>query len=193
MAAFAAVLCGLVLSVSAVGKARGKGVYAEFVASVPAFGIPARWARWFAAVTLAAEFAIAALLLPAAALIVSGADAGRWLALGGLVLATGLFGVLTAAVWRAVARRTGAVCRCFGPARTVLAYRHVVRNALLLLVAAAGVLAVSGVDGGEPVGLALASAVGAVGAVAVVRFEDLAELFAGPVRPRIPASRRRTP
>ncbi|MEV7552080.1 MauE/DoxX family redox-associated membrane protein [Amycolatopsis sp. NPDC089917] len=181
VAAFAAVLCGLVLCASSVGKVRGKDAYAEFVASVPAFGVPARWARSFAAVTLAAEVAIAALLLPAAGLIVAGAAAGRWLALAGLVLASGLFGVLTAAVWRAVARRTGAVCRCFGPARIALAYRHVVRNALLLLVAAAGALAVSGTDGGEPVGLALASALGAVGSVAVVRFEDLAELFAGPV------------
>ncbi|MFK0250389.1 MauE/DoxX family redox-associated membrane protein [Amycolatopsis azurea] len=181
VAAFAAVLCGLVLAVSSAGKVRGKGVYAEFVASVPAFGVPARWARRFAAVTLAAEFVIAALLLPAAGLIVAGAVAGRWLAISGLVLAFGLFGVLTAAVWRAVARRTGAVCRCFGPARTALAYRHVVRNALLLLVAAAGVLAVPGTGGGEPVGLTLAAALGVVGAVAVVRFEDLAELFAGAV------------
>ncbi|WP_410666386.1 MauE/DoxX family redox-associated membrane protein [Amycolatopsis sp. lyj-84] len=179
VAVFAMVLCGLVLLVSAVSKVRGKAAYAEFVASVPAFGIPARWTRPFAGVTLAAEFVIAASLLPAAALSATGA--GRWLAIAGLVLAAGLFGVLTVAVWRAVARRTGAVCRCFGPARTVLAPRHVVRNALLLLVALAGAAAMPGADGADPAAVALAAAVGAVGAVAVVRFEDLAELFAGPV------------
>lgn len=181
---FATVLCGLVLLVSAASKVRGKTAYAEFVASVPAFGIPARRSRLFAAVTVAAEFAITALLLPATALIVAGTGTGRWLAVAGLVLALGLFGVLTAAVWRAVARRTGAVCRCFGPARTVLAHRHVVRNAVLLLVAVIGGGALSGVDGGaavEPVLAGLAAAVGALGAVAVVRFDDLAELFAGPV------------
>ncbi|KZB86104.1 MauE/DoxX family redox-associated membrane protein [Amycolatopsis regifaucium] len=196
---FASALCGLVLLISAVSKVRGKAAYAEFVASVPAFGVPARWTPLFAKVTVAAEFLIAASLMPSAALAASGS--GRWLAMAGLVLAAGLFGVLTAAVWRAVARRTGAVCRCFGPARTVLAHRHVVRNALLLLVALAGLVAmsyVSTVDVAEPAAVVLAAAVGAIGAVAVVRFDDLADLFAGSVpqgagvRRRKPASRRRT-
>lgn len=174
------VLCGLVLLVSAVSKLRGRADYAEFVASLPAFGLPARWTRQFAAATVVAEFVITALLLPAAALIAFGSDA-RWLAGAGLVLAAGLFGVLTAAVRRAVARRSGAVCRCFGPARTPLARRHVVRNGVLLLVAVAG-LASSVVDTAvDPAVAALAAAVGALGAVLVVRFDDLAELVAGPV------------
>lgn len=196
---FATTLCGLVLLVSAVSKVRGKTAYAEFVASVPALGVSARWTPLSAKVTVAAEFLIAASLMPSAALTASGS--GRWLAMAGLVLAAGMFGVLTAAVRRAVARRTGAVCRCFGPARTVLAHRHVVRNALLLLVALAGLAATSGVstvDVTEPAAVVLAAAAGAIGAVAVVRFDDLAELFAGPVtqgsgvRRRKPASRRRT-
>ena len=173
----ASVLCGLVLLVSLVSKVRSRKDYAEFVASVPAFGIPARWTRWFAAATVAAEFGITALLLPGAVLAAVGA--GRWFAVAGLVLAAGLFGVLTAAVWRAVARRSGAVCRCFGPARAVLAHRHVVRNALLLLAAALGALSPDAVDSVATAGLA--AAVGAVGAVLVIRFDDLAELFAGPV------------
>ncbi len=181
VAVSAMVLCGLVLLVSAVGKARGKGSYAEFVASIPAFGIPARWTGLFAALTLGTEFLVTASLLAAGILVAAGSGAGRWLAVGGLVLATGLFGVLTAAVWRAVARRTGAVCRCFGPASTVLAPRHVVRNVLLLVFAASGVVALFGVSEVETVAGVLAAAVGAIGAVAVVRFEDLAELFAGPV------------
>ncbi|WET76448.1 hypothetical protein P3102_20190 [Amycolatopsis sp. QT-25] len=181
VAVSAMVLCGLTLLVSAVSKVRGRDSYAEFVASVPAFGIPARWARLFAAVTLGAEFAITVLLLPAGVLVAAGSVPGWWLGAAGLVSAAAVFGVLTAAVWRAVTRRTGAVCHCFGPARTVLAPRHIVRNALLLLVAALGAGTLSGVDGVEPVAAVLAAAVGAVGAVAVVRFEDLAELFVGPV------------
>jgi hypothetical protein len=98
-----------------------------------------------------------------------------------LVLAVGLFGVLTGAVWRAVARRSGAVCRCFGPARTVLAHRHVVRNALLLLVAVVGMAASFVVDSAAVGPAVVAAAIGALGAVLVVRFDDLAELFAGPV------------
>jgi hypothetical protein len=177
----AIVLCGLVLLVSAVSKVRSGTDYAEFVASVPAFGISARWQRLFAVATVTTEFAITALLLPATVLIAVGSSAGRWLATAGLLLATGLFGVLTFAVWRAVARQSGAVCRCFGPARTVLAHRHVVRNALLLLVAALGAAPLS-VDGtADPAIAALAAAIGALGAVLVIRFDDLAELIAGPV------------
>jgi hypothetical protein len=171
----AMVLCGLVLLVSSVSKVRSGTDYAEFVASVPAFGFPARWARPFAAVTLAAEVVITTLLLPATVLLVVGG--ARWLAVVGLVLAVGLFGVLTVAVWRAVARRTGAVCRCFGPARTVLGHRHVVRNALLLLVAILGLATPVGTV--DPMAAAVAATAGALGAVLVIRFDDLAELFAG--------------
>ena len=167
----ASVLCGLVLLVSSVSKVRSRKDYAEFVASVPAFGVPERWVRPFAAVTVVAEIGITALLLSGAVLV-------TWLAVAGLVVAVGLFGVLTGAVWRAVARRSGAVCRCSGSARAVLAHRHVVRNALLLLVAALGATVRSPAD---TVTAALAAAVGVVGAVLVIRFDDLAELFAGPV------------
>jgi hypothetical protein len=177
----AMVLCGLILLVSAISKVRSRTDYAEFVASVPAFGIPARWTRLFAAVTVTAEFTITALLLPATVLMTVGSNAGRWLAAAGLLLATGLFGVLTAAVWRAVARQSGAVCRCFGPARTVLAHRHVVRNALLLLVAILGAVPLSVAGTVDPAIAGLAGAIGALGAVLVIRFDDLAELIAGPV------------
>jgi hypothetical protein len=168
----AVVLCGLVLLVSSVSKLRSGTDYAEFVASVPAFGFPVRWARPFAAATVVAEVLITALLLPATVLLVVGGP--RWPAVSGLVCAVGLFGVLTAAVWRAVARRTGAVCRCFGAAKAVLGRRHVVRNALLLLVAVLG-LAIP-VESVDPL---VAAAAGALGAVLVIRFDDLAELFAG--------------
>ncbi|MEU0878752.1 MauE/DoxX family redox-associated membrane protein [Lentzea sp. NPDC005914] len=168
----AAVLCGLVLLISAVSKVRTANDYAEFVASIPAFEIPARWTRLFAVLTVVAEFGISGLLL--ASLI-----AGYWAAVAGLVLAAGMFAVLTAVVWRAVSRRSGAVCRCFGRARTTLTHRHTARNAFLLGVA---VLGLSAVDNAfDPVVAGLAAAVGVIGAVLVVRFDDLADLVAGPV------------
>lgn len=175
------VLCGVVLLVSAVSKVRSRGDYAEFVASVPAFGLPARWTSLLAVATVVVEFAVTVLVLVASVLMVAGVGAGRWLGGAGLVLAVGLFGVLTVAVWRAVARRSGAACRCFGPARTSLARRHVVRNALLLLVALLGVASVFVVDSVNPVVAGVAAVVGVLGAVMVVRFDDLAELFVGPV------------
>jgi hypothetical protein len=174
MSTGAVVLCGLVLLASAVSKVRGRGDYADFVASIPAFGIPARWTRLFAVLTVVAEFAIALLLLASVFI-------GRWPAVAGLALAVGLFGVLTAAVWRAVARQSGAVCRCFGRARTTLAHRHVYRNAFLLAVAGFG-LAVSVVDTpADSAATWLAAVVGVIGAALVVRFDDLADLVAGQV------------
>lgn len=168
----AVVLCGLVLLVSAVSKVRSRADYAEFAGSVPAFGIPARWTRLFAVLTVVAEFVIAGLLL-------ASVFTGYWTAVAGLVLAVGMFGVLTAAVWRAVSRQSGAVCRCFGRARTTLTHRHTVRNAFLLGVAVFGLSVVDG--SGDPAVAWLAAVVGAVGAVLVVRFDDLADLVAGPV------------
>jgi hypothetical protein len=170
----ASILCGLVLLMSVASKVRSRADYAEFVASVPAFGLPSRWTRQFAAATAAAELVTAGLLLPAAALVPFGH--GHWLAGAGLLFAVALFGVLTAAVWRAVARGTGAVCRCFGPARTRLGRRHVVRNAVLLLAAAIGLVQLSVVDVADPAIAGLAAAAGALGAVLVIRFDDLAEL-----------------
>ncbi|MCP2250094.1 hypothetical protein LX86_008884 [Lentzea aerocolonigenes] len=167
------VLCGLVLVVSAVSKVRSRTDYAEFVASVPAFGIPARWTRLFAVATVVAEFVIAVLLLASAIV-------GTWSAVAGLVLATGLFGVLTAAVWRAVAQRSGAVCRCFGRTSTKLTHRHVVRNAALLGIAVLGLGSFFVNAEVTTAALALAVVVGAIGAVLVVRFDDLADLVAGP-------------
>ncbi|MDX8031925.1 methylamine utilization protein MauE [Lentzea sp. BCCO 10_0856] len=170
----ASALCGLVLLVSALSKVRGKTDYADFVATVPAFGIPARWTSFFAVATVVAEFGIALVLLGSVL-------AGRWFAVAGLVLAVGLFGVLTAAVWRAVARGSGAVCRCFGRTRTTLTRWHVVRNASLFGVAVLGLISagVADVEAG-PAAVSLAVVVGTVGAVLVVRFDDLADLVAGP-------------
>ncbi|MEV6237011.1 MauE/DoxX family redox-associated membrane protein [Lentzea sp. NPDC051838] len=159
----AVVLCGLVLLVSAVSKVRTRSDYADFVASVPAFGIPQQWTRLFAVLTVVAEFGIAGLLL-----------IGYWTA--GLILAAGMFAVLTAVVWRAVSRRSGAVCRCFGRARTTLTHRHTARNAFLL---AAAVLGLSTTDSTDLAVAWLAAAVGVIGAVLVVRFDDLADLVAG--------------
>ncbi|WP_157528822.1 MauE/DoxX family redox-associated membrane protein [Nocardia sp. NRRL S-836] len=155
----AVVLCGLVLLVSAMSKVRSRADYAEFVASVPAFGVPARWVRSTALLTVCAEFAVVALL--------------AWLPVAGLSAAAVLFAVLTAAVWRAVSRRSSAVCRCFGRSAARLGVRHVVRNAVLPVVALVG-LAVPELD---PVASVLAAVLGAVGAAMVLRFDDVAELL----------------
>ncbi|WP_412543950.1 hypothetical protein R8Z50_16050 [Longispora sp. K20-0274] len=159
-------LVGLVLLVSVVGKLRGRADYARFVATVPAFGVPRGWSAGVAAVVATVEV-LAVLLLAVPATVPAGG-----------LLAGALFVALTAGVWRAVSRRTGAVCRCFGPRTAPLGYRHVVRNAVLCAVAGAGLLAeVTGSGPGQVAGLALAVAVGLVGAVLVIRSDDIVDLF----------------
>jgi hypothetical protein len=148
-----------VLLVSAVSKVRSRADYAEFVASVPAFGVPSRYVRLIALLTVCAEFTIVVLL--------------PWVPVIGLSFAVVMFVVLTAAVWRAVSRRSGAVCRCFGRSPARLSVRHVVRNAFLLVAAVVGLV----VPVLDPVASVLAAVLGAVGAVVVLRFDDVADLL----------------
>jgi hypothetical protein len=155
----ARVLLVLVLAVSVAGKLRAYGAYVRSLDGFP--WVPRRWAREVAAAVVAAEATVAVLLaLPATARV-------------GALLAVGLLVVLTAAVWAAVRRGTGAVCRCFGTREEPLSRRQVARDLTLVAVA---LLAVPG----GPVtsaGAVLAEATAAVLTLFVLRFEDLVDLF----------------
>ncbi|MEV6520418.1 MauE/DoxX family redox-associated membrane protein [Longispora sp. NPDC051575] len=173
VAVAARVLVGLVLLTSVAGKVRGRAAFRRFAATIPAFGlVPGRWTPVAAVATVTAE-AVVPVLLAVPTTVVAGQ-----------ALAATLFAVLTLAVWRAVRARTGAVCRCFGAADTPLTRRHVVRNLILLAAAGAGLGAAVLGDGPTPLGgVLVASTAGLVGALCVVRYEDLVDLFAHPPRP----------
>jgi uncharacterized membrane protein YphA (DoxX/SURF4 family) len=162
----ARVLIGLVFVVSAAGKLRA---YGEFVTSVRDFRLlPPAWDRPVAAVVVAVEVAVPVLLLVSAT------------ARLGAALAIGLLAVLTAAVWSAVQRGTGAVCRCFGVRPDPLGPRHVARN-LTLLVAAGLALGGGAV---APAGVVVAVGAAVVAALVLLRLDDLADLFRGTPAPR---------
>jgi hypothetical protein len=97
----------------------------------------------------------------------------------------GLAGVLllgfTGAIALALRRGTTAPCRCFGASRLPLGRRQLARNVLLLAVLAAAAPA-AGATTGDLRGAAVAVPAGLVGAVLVVFFDELADLFAGPAR-----------
>jgi hypothetical protein len=96
-----------------------------------------------------------------------------------LALTGGLLAVFTAGVALAVRRGTGARCACFGAAEQPLGARHLVRNGLLLAavgVAALGIAVASAQPLG-PAGTAMAVSAGAVGALLLIRLDDLVDLF----------------
>lgn len=104
------------------------------------------------------------------------------LALAGLMLLVFCAGIV-------VSMRSGASvpCRCFGATSAPLGPRHLVRNAALLSVVAAGLVAWQLRATGRPAtgGAVLAVAVAVVLALIVIFFDDLADLFgSSPAPPR---------
>jgi hypothetical protein len=165
---------------SALSKLRSGAAQKAFAESLrPLPFIPARLLHAVAAVTTAAEVGVV-LGLGVAAVVVVGGWSPAWpFAAVTLALTGGLLAVFTAGVVLAVRRDTGARCACFGAAERPLGARHLVRNGLLL--AAAGVaalgLAVAGARPLGPAGVAVALPAGAVGALLLIRLDDLVDLF----------------
>jgi Methylamine utilisation protein MauE len=170
-------LTGLVFVASAVGKLRGGAAFNEFVrttrillgTALQVRGIDKATIRFVAVAIITAEVAIPVLLVvPATARI--GLGLAMLLLLG--------FGIGIAAAVRKGVRTS---CRCFGASSTPLKTWHLIRNAVLLLVAGTGVLlghdSLRGVD---PAGLAIAGGAAAILAALVVRADDLIELFTYP-------------
>jgi hypothetical protein len=154
---------GVVFAVSALSKTWKKGAFAAFRLATAAL-VPSarRYASALSTVVVVAEAAIVV------ALVVLGT--------AGLVAACLLLTAFTVAIAAAVRRGDAASCRCFGATATPVSARHLVRNALLIAVAALG-LAMPGQAGGDPAALGLAAVAGVVVAVLVISFDAVADLF----------------
>jgi hypothetical protein len=164
-----AVLLG-VFGASALGKVRGRTAWLGFVGSVRDLRlVPERMAVLVAAVTVAGEIAVVPLLVVPI------------LVPAGLVLAGGLLVMFIVSIVVTLRRRVSAVCRCFGPVSALpLGRRHVVRNGLLVgVVAVAAVSWLQAHGAPQPAGLLVSVVAGLVGAVAMVFFDDIVELFTG--------------
>ncbi|GAA2355668.1 hypothetical protein Cme02nite_48400 [Catellatospora methionotrophica] len=160
-------LLGVVFLAAAAGKLRSRERRREFADSVYAVGLLARWAVTPIAVTVpAVELAVPVLLAwPPTVLL-------------GYVLAGLLLAVFCVAIAAVLRHRRTVVCRCFGAAGSPLGRRHLARNGLLLALTAVGV-AVTGSGGAvAPAGVLLAVAAAGVAALLLIRFDDLADLFA---------------
>jgi hypothetical protein len=164
-------LTGLVFFVAALSKVRG---FDGFRRSVAALAPPlATWSAGVAGLVAAAELLVVALIaLPGTAA-------------GGLAAALALDAGFIVVTVSALRRGVQEPCRCFGAAQQALGPRDVVRDAVLGVVTAPALVgAAAGTPARSPAGWLVAAVAGAVGALLVVRFDDLAELFfpGGPAR-----------
>ncbi|WP_051451818.1 MauE/DoxX family redox-associated membrane protein [Actinospica robiniae] len=159
-------ICG-VFGVSAFGKLRGRAAFERFAASVTSLaGLHGRLARVTAVGVCALEVAICLTALAP--------GANRF----GLAAAALLLAAFTVTLVRTVRAGRRVSCNCFGASETPVSAQHVVRNALLLTAAVAGLAS------GSPYGHSLSAAgvslcaFGAVVGVTVVSaFDDLMDLL----------------
>jgi hypothetical protein len=181
------VLC-LVFAVSAISKLRSRTGWRAFVTSLRDLGLlPGRLVAPVAVLVAGAEvvLAIGLACTPLGALL----DAPWWRPVGiaAVVATLLLLSVLTVGIRAALRRGSVARCACFGRAGRPLSRWHLVRNGLLLLVAAGALagLVLAGDGPVQPPGVLVAVLAGAVIAPLLIRLDDLVELFTpvGAVRP----------
>ncbi|MGP3916693.1 MauE/DoxX family redox-associated membrane protein [Nonomuraea sp. 10N515B] len=161
-------LLAAVFAIALVGKVRGRTAFDEFTASIVTLGVLPRGMSVVAAYALVAAEAVAVLLL-----------ALPWTVPLGFAAAVGTLAVLTGGILAALRGGRQAPCRCFGASATPLGRVHVVRNLVLAAVGGIGLAAwiTAGTSAPNPAGVVLALVAAGVGALLVVRLDDLMELF----------------
>lgn len=155
----------VVFAVAVVGKLSSRRAFADLVEQLRPL-LPGRSARTAAVGLTAAECAAAVLLVLAPV-------AGQLLAVVTLLS-------LTAGVWIVLRQGLQVRCACFGRKSAVLNRGHLLRNGLLVAVAAAGLTGHLTGTSGSSVG----AAVGAIGlggllGLCLTRWDDLTYLIAG--------------
>ena len=153
---------------SAATKVAGRAAYADFRGWLrSAAGVPRSFAAPAAAVTVALEAAAAgAVLVPA-------------LAPAGFAVAVVLLAAFSAGVRSMIRRRVAVPCRCFGAGHRPPGPAHLVRNAILLAVAALGLVLTAAGAGPPPLGAdaVLAVVAGATAALLLVNLDELVVLY----------------
>jgi len=159
---------GVVFLVSSVSKLAGRQSFRGFV-------------------TALADMRVlpAGLVLPVAVLVVTG-EFGVWLLLAvpvaalsvtGLVIAIGMLTAFTVGIGSVLKSGLPTSCRCFGPTAAPFGPRHIVRNVLLVCVAAVGSVAWVRSGPASTGGLLVALAAGLLVGGLVTVLDDLIDLF----------------
>jgi hypothetical protein len=161
----------VVLAAAAVGKLASPTTRRELATTMAAMGLPH---------AIATPLGAGAVAMAEAITVVALAFAPR----AGYVLAVALVAGFTLGLVSALRRRAAVACHCFGAAAGPIGARHLVRNALLLAIAATGALA--------PTGDAtwLAAIPGAIAGVAITAWDELAFALTSPATGSDRAARR---
>jgi hypothetical protein len=159
----------VVFAASFTSKVRSRAAFTAFADSLAGFGVRgARLQARTAGIVITAEAATAVLVALAFTVI--------WgLAVGGLMIT-----VFTAQA--SIASRQGLrpVCNCFGSSKSAFGARHFIRNALIIAVATAGLLAefASGRTHLAVASVVLATGIAVIVGMGIVVWDDLAALLA---------------
>jgi hypothetical protein len=171
---------GMIFTASAVAKLRGPNAFGTFVSWVRNLPVPP--------VLLTGRgmpLAVAAAGAEAAVVVTV---ALPWTALAGLMLAAVTLACFAVGAFVVSRSRPGVPCACFGASTASLGLRHVVRDAVLCVIAAAGAAAVAQAapgSGAAPAAGIVLSLWAALTATAVVVFlDDLAAFARGSRSPR---------
>lgn len=184
-------LAACVFIASAAAKLRDRQAYRSFRSGLGETAlVPAKLLPLATALLSVAEGVIAVALL--AAVMLTAVSAAGAVPLGEVALsaAAALIAVLAAGIAAVIRRGTRARCACFGAGSgRPLGWAHLIRNLGLLAVVGAGLAGVP-LEHGRPAlaGAVLAAGAGVLSALVLIRFEQLAELFA-PLPPSPGAAR----
>lgn len=174
-------LAACVFIVSAAAKLHDRQAYRSFRAGLgETVLVPAKLLPLATALLSVAEGVIAVALVAAVVLTAVSAAGAVPVGVIALAAAAALTVVLAAGIAVVIRRGTRARCACFGagPGRP-LGWAHLIRDLGLLAALGAGLAAVP-LEHGRPAlaGAVLAAAAGVLSALVLIRFEQLAELFA---------------
>ncbi|MFC0865488.1 MauE/DoxX family redox-associated membrane protein [Sphaerimonospora cavernae] len=150
-----------VFVLSALGKVRNLDAFAEALAQLKE--VPKRLTGKVALLVVAAEITVALLLV-----VTSQA---------GLISAAVLLLAFTTVIMRAISRRRRVSCNCFGKQGASIGERHLVRNALLVLIALLGAVGEMFSSGSFDLpGIAMAGTVTAALTILIYFWDELVDL-----------------
>ncbi len=178
------VLVATVFAVSSITKVRNRSAWRSFSSWLAGLPVPALSAAGAPAILTAAEAAVVVLVVsPGLAQAGLALDTARF----GLAAATALCLALLAGLSLAVRRGAREPCHCFGASSEPLGFQHIIRNALLVLVAAAGsVCAAVGGNAASGAQAGLTVIGGFCAALLLVFWVDISALVIPPVGQVIP-------
>lgn len=168
-------LVAVVFGFAAAGKLRGRSAWADFVSTTGAM-LPARRLPAGPAAVLVVGTEIATTLLAVLALVTRAAV----VELAALSLAAVLLAAFLAGIARVLRAGRTVRCRCFGSTGAAFGRNHLVRNGILLVIVAGGLM--TGTHAALDAAALVAAAAGATTGLFVVYWDELAYLVSDPAK-----------